>query len=156
MARLIGNPKNKETLSSTGRFGFLTEPTQSVPLILKFTISFALMLIACTGPISIVFAQPENMPQNPQEHWYNIALSNTKIGYMHLSTEKTDYQGEEVDRHKIDMVMNFKALGTDVTLEITRVEYTGPDLMPRHFLSTSNESGPKTGGRTHRRRSGTH
>ena len=86
---------------------------------------------------------PENMSQNPQEHWYNLALMNTKIGYMHVSTDKTEYQGEEVDRHKIDMVMNFKALGTDVTLEITRVEYTGSDLMPRHFLSTSNESGLK-------------
>ena len=86
---------------------------------------------------------PENMSQNSQEHWYNLALMNTKIGYMHVSTDKTDYQGEEVDRHKIDMVMNFKALGTDVTLEITRVEYTGSDLMPRHFLSTSNESGLK-------------
>ena len=86
---------------------------------------------------------PENMSQNPQEHWYNLTLMNTKIGYMHISTDKTEYQGEEVDRHKIDMVMNFKALGTDVTLEITRVEYTGPDLMPRHFLSTSNESGLK-------------
>ena len=85
----------------------------------------------------------ENMSQNPQEHWYNLALMNTKIGYMHVSTDKTEYQGEEVDRHKIDIVMNFKALGTDVTLEITRVEYTGSDLMPRHFLSTSNESGLK-------------
>ena len=86
---------------------------------------------------------PENMSQNPQEHWYDLALMNTKIGYMHVSTDKTEYQGEDVDRHKIDMVMNFKALGTDVTLEITRVEYTGSDLMPRHFLSTSNESGLK-------------
>ena len=86
---------------------------------------------------------PENMSQNPQEHWYDLALMNTKIGYMHVSTDKTEYQGEEVDRHKIDIVMNFKALGTDVTLEITRVEYTGSDLMPRHFLSTSNESGLK-------------
>ena len=30
--------KNKETLSPPGRFGFLTEPTQSVLLILNFTI----------------------------------------------------------------------------------------------------------------------
>ncbi len=86
---------------------------------------------------------PENMPQNPQEHWYNLTLSNIKIGYMHMSTDKTEYQEEVVDRHKIDIVMNFKALGTDITLEITRVEYTGSDLMPRHFLSTSNESGLK-------------
>ena len=86
---------------------------------------------------------PENMSQNSQEHWYALTLSNIKIGYMHVSTDKTEYQAETVDRHKIDMVMNFKALGTDITLEITRVEYTGSDLMPRHFLSTSNESGLK-------------
>lgn len=85
----------------------------------------------------------DNMSQNSQEHWYELALMNTKIGYMYVSTDKTEYQGEVVDRHKIDIVMNFKALGTDITLEITRVEYTGSDLMPRHFLSTSNEAGLK-------------
>ena len=86
---------------------------------------------------------PENMPQNPKEHWYNLTLMNTKIGYMHMSSEKTEYEREEVDRNKINIVMNLKALGTDITLEITRVEYTGADLMPRYFLSTSNESGLK-------------
>ena len=85
----------------------------------------------------------ENMPQNSQGHWYNLTLMDIKIGYMHASTEKAEYQGETVDRNKIDIVMNFKALGTGVTVEITRVEYTGSNLMPRHFLSTSNESGLK-------------
>jgi hypothetical protein len=83
------------------------------------------------------------MLNHPQEHWYNLTLMNTKIGYMHTTTEKTEYQGEQVARSKTDIVMNFKALGTDITVEITRVEYTGPDLMPLHFLSTSNESGLK-------------
>ena len=85
----------------------------------------------------------ENMAEKQNEHWYNLTLMDTKIGYMYMTTEKTEYQEEEVDRHKIDIVMNFKALGSDITLEITRVEYTGSDLMPRHFLSTSNESGLK-------------
>ena len=31
---------------------------------------------------------PENMSQNPQEHWYDLTLSNIKIGYMHMSSEK--------------------------------------------------------------------
>ena len=130
-------------------------------------LSFVLMLMACAGmSISSVFAQDagvnngtveskmtnENISQNPQEHWYNLALMNTKIGYMHITSDKTEYQGEEVDRHKIDIVMNFKALGTDITLEITRVEWTGSDLMPRHFLSTSNESGLKQVEGTYRRR----
>ena len=86
---------------------------------------------------------PENMPRNPQEDWYNLTLMNTKIGYTHISSEKTEYEGEEVDRNKINMVMNLKGLGSDVTIEITRVEYIGSDLMPRYFLSTSNQSGLK-------------
>ena len=86
---------------------------------------------------------PENIPQNPQEDWYNLTLMNTKIGYTHISSEKTEYEGEEVDRNKINMVMNLKGLGSDVTIEITRVEYIGSDLMPRYFLSTSNQSGLK-------------
>ena len=81
------------------------------------------------------------MGENPNEHWYNLTLMNTKIGYMYMSTEKAEYQGEKVDRNKVDIVMNLKALGADVTVEITRVEYTGSDSMPRHFLSTSNASG---------------
>ena len=85
----------------------------------------------------------ENMSQDSHGHWYILSLMNTKIGYMHTSAEKTEYQGEPVTRNKIDIVMNFKALGTDITLEITRVEYTGTDLVPRYFLSTSNESGLK-------------
>ena len=85
----------------------------------------------------------ENMLNHPQEHWYNLTLMNAKIGYMHTVTEGTEYQGEQTARNKTDIVMNFKALGTDVTVEITRVEYIGPDLMPHYFLSTSNESGLK-------------
>ena len=86
---------------------------------------------------------PENMAENPNEHWYNITLMNNKIGYMHTSSERTEYEGEAVDRTKIDIVMNLKALGASVTVEITRVEYTGADLMPRYFLSTADESGLK-------------
>ena len=85
----------------------------------------------------------QNMLNHPQEHWYNLTLMSTKIGYMHTSTEKAEYQGKQVVRNKTDIVMNFKALGTDITVEITRIEYIGPDLMPLHFLSTSNESGLK-------------
>ena len=86
---------------------------------------------------------PENMVEKPNEHWYNLTLMNNKIGYMHTASDKTEYEGEEVDRTKIDIVMNLKALGTNLTIEITRVEYTGADLMPRYFLSTSNASGLK-------------
>ena len=85
----------------------------------------------------------ENMPQDLREQWYSLTLMNTKTGYIHMSLEETEYQGEPVIRNKFNMVMNFKVLGTDVTQETTRAEYTGFDLMPRYFLSTSNASGLK-------------
>ena len=87
--------------------------------------------------------EPKDMIENLNAHWYNLTLMNNKIGYAHISSDKTEYEGEKVDRTKIDMAMNFKALGTDIAIEITRVEYTGADLVPRYFLSTSNESGLK-------------
>ena len=49
----------------------------------------------------------ENMLNHPQEHWYNLTLMNTKIGYMHtsygrgnLAPTKTEYQGKQVARNK--------------------------------------------------------
>lgn len=86
---------------------------------------------------------PKRMAENPNEHWYNLTLMNNKIGYMHTFSDETEYEGEAVDRTKIDIVMNLKALGADVTIEVTRVEYTGADLMPRYFLSTANDSSLK-------------
>ena len=85
----------------------------------------------------------EQMSQDSHGHWYDYTLMNTKIGYMHISAEKTEYQGEQMTRHKSDIVMNLKALGTDLALEITNIEYVGADLTLRHFLHTSNMSGLK-------------
>ena len=83
------------------------------------------------------------LPERPQESWYSLTLMNAKIGYQHSSSENVEYQGEMVRRTKTDTIMNFKALGSDLTIKITRVTYTGSDLMPRYFLLTSNESGLK-------------
>ncbi len=85
----------------------------------------------------------ENMAQDSHGHWYNLTLMNTKIGYMHTSVDKTEYDGEQMTRYKSDTVMNLKALGTDLALEITIIEYIDADLMLRHFLYTSNMSGAK-------------
>ncbi|RKU36281.1 hypothetical protein C6495_04030 [Candidatus Poribacteria bacterium] len=85
----------------------------------------------------------QKMSQYPQEHWYNVTLMGTKIGYMHTYRENAVYQGEAVKRNKVDMVMSLKGLGTNLTIETTRLEYTGANLMPRYFLSTSNEDGSK-------------
>ena len=108
-----------------------------------FTFAGIAVLLFSTGLKADIEDTFKNMLNSPQAHWYNLTLMNTKIGYMHTAIEPSDYQGEQTARHKTDIVMNFKALGTDITLEITRVEYIGADLMPRHFLSTSNEAGLK-------------
>ena len=85
----------------------------------------------------------EYMPRDSDGHWYDYSLMNTKIGYMHTSAEKTEYQGEQMTRHKINNVINLKALGTDLALEITNIEYVGADSKLRHFFHTSNMSGLK-------------
>ena len=85
----------------------------------------------------------KNMSQDSHGHWYSLSLMNTKIGYMHTSAEKTEYQGEQMTRYKSNIVMNLKALGNDLALEITTIEYIDIDLTLRHFLHTSNVSGSK-------------
>ena len=85
----------------------------------------------------------ESMLSQPQESWYNLSLMNTKLGYMHTYVEKAEYQGEVMLRNRTDMLLSFKALGKDTTLEMTYVEYTDSRLMPRHFRSTSNTPGLK-------------
>ena len=85
----------------------------------------------------------QKMSQYPQEHWYDITLMGTKIGYAHMFAEQAEYQGQTVTRNKIATVMNFQGLGTDITVETTWLEYTGADFKPLYFLSTSNESGSK-------------
>ena len=83
------------------------------------------------------------MLHDSHEDWYSLTLMNVKIGYMHTSTEKTEYQGELLTRSKSNIVMNLKALGTNLELEITTIEYINADLKLRHFLHTSNVSGLK-------------
>lgn len=97
----------------------------------------AILLSACSLRQHVPVVEP------PQENWYSFTLMDTKIGYQHTSSENTEYEGEAVRRTKTDSVMNFKALGIDLTVKTTRVTYIGSDLMPRYFLSTSNESGLK-------------
>ena len=72
-------------------------------------------------------AHSKNASQTPRESWYNLTLMNTKIGYQHTSSENVEYEGEAVRRTKTDTVMNFKALGSDLTVKVTRVTYTGSD-----------------------------
>lgn len=79
----------------------------------------------------------------PQEHWYNLTLMGMKIGHIHIYIEKTEYEGEEMIRTKIDTVMQFKGLGKQILAETNRVEYSDLDFMPRYFVTSSNESGEK-------------
>lgn len=109
----------------------------SLPRCLISVFVAATFLSACSLRQHVPSAEP------PRESWYSLTLMNTKIGYQHTSSENTEYEGEAVLRTKTDSVMNFKALGIDLMVKTTRVTYIGSDLMPRYFLSTSNESGLK-------------
>ena len=86
-------------------------------------------------------AEVEKMMQLPQDDWLNLTLMGTKIGYAHIYMEKSRFEGEETIRVRADMVMDLKRTGTGLRLTTTRVSYVGMDLVPRYFITTSNETG---------------
>ena len=81
------------------------------------------------------------MMQLPQDDWLNLTLMGTKIGYAHIYMEKSQYEGEDTIRIRVDMEMTFKRSGTGLTIGTTRISYVGMDLVPRYFIATSNETG---------------
>ena len=86
-------------------------------------------------------AEIEKMMQLPQDDWLNLTLMGTKIGYAHIYMEKSVYEGEDAIRVRVDMVMELKRTGTGLRLATTRISYVGMDLVPRYFITTSNETG---------------
>ncbi len=86
-------------------------------------------------------AEIEKMMQLPQDDWLNLTLMGTKIGYAHIYMEKSVYEGEDAIRVRVDMVMDLKRTGTGLRLATTRISYVGMDLVPRYFITTSNETG---------------
>ncbi|MCH8294739.1 hypothetical protein IH992_26945 [Candidatus Poribacteria bacterium] len=91
--------------------------------------------------VEIERAEIEKMMRLPQDDWLDLTLMGTKIGYAHIYMEKSEYEGEEAIRVRADTVMEIKRTGTHLRLETTRVSYVGTDLVPRYFISTSNETG---------------
>ena len=86
-------------------------------------------------------AEIEKMMQLPQDDWLNLTLMGTKIGYAHIYIEKSIYEGKDAIRARADMVMDLKRTGTGLRLTTTRISYGGMDLIPRYFITTSNETG---------------
>ena len=86
-------------------------------------------------------AEVEKMMQLPQDDWLNLTLMGTKIGYAHIYMEKSIYEGEAAIRVRVDMVMDLKRTGTGLRFTTTRISYVGMDLVPRYFITTSNETG---------------
>ena len=91
--------------------------------------------------VKIDSAEIEKMMQLPQDDWLNLTLMGTKIGYAHIYMEKSRYEGADVIRVRADMVMDLKRTGTGLRLTTTRISYVGMDLVPRYFITTSNETG---------------
>ena len=86
-------------------------------------------------------AEIEKMMQLPQDDWLNLTLMGTKIGYAHIYMEKSRFEGEDTIRVRGDMVMDLKRTDTELRLATTRVSHVGMDLVPRYFITTSNETG---------------
>ena len=108
-----------------------------------FTCCLLFILIGDTigQRVKIDTAEIEKMMQLPQDDWLNLTLMGTKIGYAHVYMEKSIYEGEAAIRARTDMVMDLKRTGTGLRLTTTRISYVGMDLVPRYFITTSNETG---------------
>jgi hypothetical protein len=96
---------------------------------------------ASAQAVTIDPTEVEKMMQLPQDDWLNLTLMGTKIGYAHIYMEKSQYEGEPAIRTRVDMVMELRRTGTGLRLATTRISYIGMDLVPRYFVSTSNETG---------------
>ena len=86
-------------------------------------------------------AEVEKMFRLPQDDWLNLELMGTKAGYAHIYMDSAVYEGEDVLRTRIDMVIEVKRGDWGLRFENTRISYIGMDLIPRHFVLTSNETG---------------
>ncbi len=85
----------------------------------------------------------EGMLQHPEEHWYNVAMDGSKIGYMHISLEKTEYQGEPMILSKTKIMTQVKGIRAKMKNEVTLVEYIDSNFTPRYFSSTTNQGESK-------------
>jgi len=85
----------------------------------------------------------EGMLQHPEEHWYNVAMDGSKIGYMHITLEKTEYQGEPMILSKTNIMTQVKGIRAKMKNEVTLVEYIDSNFTPRYFSSTSNQGESK-------------
>ncbi|MDE0043867.1 MAG: hypothetical protein OXT74_17630, partial [Candidatus Poribacteria bacterium] len=86
-------------------------------------------------------AQVEKMFRLPQDDWLNLELMGTKAGHAHIYMDNAVYEGENLLRTRVDMVIEVKRGDWELRFENTRISYMGMDLVPRHFVLTSNETG---------------
>jgi len=77
----------------------------------------------------------------PQEDWMNLMIMGIKAGYAHVFMDKAEYNGEEMIKIRSEMMIALKRSGLLLQLSKTKEAYLGMDLLPRHFISTSNETG---------------
>jgi hypothetical protein len=87
------------------------------------------------------FAKLEQVIKLPQEDWMNLMIMGTKAGYAHVFMDKAEYNGEEMIKIRSEMMIALRRSGLLLQLSKTKEAYLDMDLSPRHFISTSNETG---------------
>ena len=101
----------------------------------------ALMVMSSGGAVDVDPVEVERMFPLPQDDWLNLELMGIKAGYAHIYMDNAVYEGKDVIRTRIDMVIEVKRGDWDLRFENTRISYIGMDLVPRRFTMTSNETG---------------
>ena len=81
---------------------------------MKHTEFFAICLLATLTGLSLGDAvdvdpvEVERMFPLPQDDWLNLELMGTKAGYAHIYMDNAVYEGKDVIRTRIDMVIEVK------------------------------------------------
>ena len=110
----------------------------------EFTAICLLGILACSslgGAVDVDPEEVERMFRLPQDDWLNLELMGTKAGHAHIYMDNTVYEGENLLRTRVDMVIEVKRGDWELRFENTRMSYLGLNLVPRHFVLTSNETG---------------
>ena len=110
---------------------------------LKFAWLFVLLLtVLCPSckPVETEQVEFEKMLEHP-EHWYDLKMRGMKYGHMHLYLEKGKYQGKEMIKSRMDIVVQTNLFGKERKIKTKRIQYLDSNFVPRYFVFTSNESG---------------
>jgi hypothetical protein len=80
----------------------------------------------------------------PEESWYGVYMGENKLGYVHVTTQDKEYQGQPAVYSQSEFVMKLQMMGQSTGLEQTGDEYQTKDGRPLCLNMTMSSMGRST------------